>query len=141
MRLYWAIWHPHTYGTLVAIWYNGTILLIRNSYLRYYSLPGGYIQRNETAQQAAIRELAEEIGLSVTDEMLTQVLDINHNWQGRSDHVKLFVIKLTEPQKIKIDNREVIAMEFFTPENALKLDLYPPIRQYINDYKAKFPKN
>ena len=61
MRLYWAVRRPHTHGALVAIWHDGAILLARNSYLPYYSLPGGYVRRNEIARQAAIRELAEEL--------------------------------------------------------------------------------
>ncbi len=134
MRFYWAIYHPHTYGVLIAIWHNGTILLIRNSYLRYYCLPGGYIHRNETAQQAAVRELFKEIGLSASDEMLTQVLDVTLDWQGKWDHVRIFIINLPVMQKINIDNREVVAVNFFFPEDALKLDLFPPIRHYISDY-------
>ncbi len=100
MRVYWSICHPNTYGVLIAIWHNGTILLIRNSYVRYYSLPGGFIYRKETAKQAAIRELIEETGLSLNDKILTQAFDIAHDWYRRSDHVKIFVTNLPEEQKI-----------------------------------------
>ena len=57
IRLYWAIRKPRTNGALIAIWYQGEILLVRNSYHRYYSLPGGYMKRKESAVNAAIREL------------------------------------------------------------------------------------
>src|SRR6185369_16200092 len=60
MRLYWSMAHPATHGALLAIWNEGEILLVRNSYVPYYSLPGGYVHRDETGRQAAARELFEE---------------------------------------------------------------------------------
>ena len=134
MRLYWALRRPYTHGALVAIWHNGTILLIRNSYLRYYCLPGGYVNRNETAQQAAIRELKEEIGILLPGDMLTLALDVTHDWERKRDHVEIFAVELKERPHIKLDKREVVDADFFTPEDALKLNLFPPLRQHIEEY-------
>ncbi len=136
MRFYWAVRRPHTHGALVAIWHDNTILLVRNSYLQYYSLPGGYVRRNETARQAAIRELTEEVGVLVSDDMLTLAVDVVHDWERRHDHVEIFVVELPERPSVKVDNREVVATGFFTPEEALKLKLFPPIRQHIEERLA-----
>ncbi len=141
MRCYWALRHPYTHGALVAIWHDGAILLVRNSYLRYYNLPGGYIHHNETTQQAAIRELAEEVGVFVNEDILRLTLDVAHEWEGRHDHVEIFEIELLESPQIRVDNREVIAADFFTPEAALKLDLFPPLRQYIANQTTNHLKN
>ena len=39
-------------------------------YVPYYSLPGGYVHRDETGRQAAARELFEETGVRVRSERI-----------------------------------------------------------------------
>src|SRR5918911_1416646 len=63
MRFYWGVRRPATHGALVTLWNQGELLLIQNSYVGYRSLPGGYVGRYETAREAAVRELREEIGV------------------------------------------------------------------------------
>ncbi len=100
-------------------------------------MPGGYVGRNETALQAAMRELKEEVNISVSTELLKLALDITHDWEGKRDHVDIFSIELTERPDIKVDNREVIDAGFFTSDDALKLNLFPPLRQHIEIYKSQ----
>lgn len=131
MRVYWAVRRPDTHGALVAIWNAGKVLLIRNSYVRYYGLPGGYVRPGEAAPAAAVRELLEEVGLGVSEEKLERVLDVTHDWEGKHDHVEIFRLDLPYEPKVKVDNREVIAAQMYTADEALKLDLFPPVRQHI----------
>jgi 8-oxo-dGTP pyrophosphatase MutT (NUDIX family) len=121
----------------VTIWHEGKILLVQNSYLNYMSLPGGHVNQGESAVQAAVRELREEIGLDVVQQDLSQVLDHTHQWEGRSDHVEFFELDVSEPPAIKIDNREVVSAKWFTPEEALRLDLFPPLRQVIENKRTQ----
>jgi 8-oxo-dGTP diphosphatase len=54
----------------VAVFRHGELLLIRRGkmpYLNYWTLPGGVLEPNETAEEAARRELAEETGLVAGD--------------------------------------------------------------------------
>jgi 8-oxo-dGTP diphosphatase len=53
MRAYWRVTRPTTHGALVAIWHKGELLLVRNSYDRYYCILGGYLQAMETPARAA----------------------------------------------------------------------------------------
>jgi 8-oxo-dGTP diphosphatase len=133
MRTYWAVRKPNTHGALVAIWHDGKVLLVRQSYLDYYSVPGGYLKRGETGKQAAIRELSEEIGLRVREDQLRLAFDVKQFWQGRDDHVEMFELDVDAPPKIDIDNREVVGAAFYTPQEALKLDLFPPLRRLIEE--------
>jgi ADP-ribose pyrophosphatase YjhB (NUDIX family) len=121
----------------VAVWHDGAILLVRNSYVSYFNLPGGYVRRTETARQAALRELAEEVGVSGVDDLLALALDVTHEWEGRRDHVEIFAVELSQPPHIEVDNREVVAASFYTPEEALKLELFPPVRQHIEEHHAQ----
>jgi 8-oxo-dGTP diphosphatase len=136
MRAYWAIAHPTTHGALIALWYRGDILLVQNSYVRYRSLPGGYVRTNETSRDAALRELAEETGIRARAEDMRLVLDQWHEWEGKHEHVELFELDLEEPPRLRVDNREVVQAAFFSPERALALELFPPLRQAIEQRVA-----
>jgi len=131
MRVYWALVRPRTHGALVALWSGGEILLVRNSYTPYHSLPGGYVRRRETALEAARRELLEEVGLSLGAEGLARVVDVHHGWEGKRDHVEIFEAELPERPRVRVDGREVVAAAFYPPARALALDLFPPVRQAI----------
>jgi ADP-ribose pyrophosphatase YjhB (NUDIX family) len=130
-RIYWRVAKPANRGALVAIWHAGKVLLVRNSYVNYYSLPGGNVRTGESALDAAVRELREEIDLEVVPERLKVAVDQTHIWEGRSDHVTVFRLDVEEAPTIKVDNREVISAEWFAPAEALELELFPVLRQAI----------
>jgi 8-oxo-dGTP pyrophosphatase MutT (NUDIX family) len=44
---------------------DGKVLLIRQSYRNHWGLPGGLLRRHETPEDAAVREIAEEVGLPI----------------------------------------------------------------------------
>ena len=55
-----------TVGSLGLITYDGQhVLLVRQSYRKGWSPPGGLLQRGETPTQGVAREVQEEIGLEV----------------------------------------------------------------------------
>jgi 8-oxo-dGTP pyrophosphatase MutT (NUDIX family) len=137
MRVYWRLARPTTRGALIAIWQGGEVLLVRNSYVSYYCVPGGYIKGTETTVMAAVRELAEEVGIRVAPEDLKLGRQETHSWEGKRDEVFIFDLDLTERPTFQVDNREVIDAEFFTPEYALELNLFPPLRRHIEARLAK----
>ena len=56
-------------GALAVVLQNGCVLLVKRGvkpHLGYWSLPGGVIDKGETAEEATIRETFEETGLNVT---------------------------------------------------------------------------
>ena len=62
LRLWWFVRRPATNGAAVALWHAGKVLMVRTSYRGCYSLPGGFVRRGEPSEQAARRELREELG-------------------------------------------------------------------------------
>ncbi|MGH9195925.1 MAG: NUDIX domain-containing protein [Acidimicrobiia bacterium] len=135
-RTYWRIRRPCTHGALVIVWKHGRVLLVRNSYVSYYSPPGGYVHRGESARDTASRELKEEVGVAVDSSDLRLALEVTHEWEFRHDHVTLFDIEVSEAQVPVPDAREVVAADFFTPDEALLLNLFPPVRQYLESHVA-----
>jgi len=137
VRLLWAILRPTTHGALVVVWRNGSLLLVRNSYVSYFSPPGGYVRGGETTVQAAVRELREETGLDVAPSDLVLAHEETHQWEFRRDHVTMFDLQVKEPVNVEVDHREVVSAGFYTPEEALKLRLFPPLRRRIEKRMAE----
>jgi len=133
MRVYWKLAHPETQGALVTLWNRGEVLLVRNSYVPYYGLPGGYVRRGEAPVDAAIRELTEEIGVSARADDLALVFDRTQPWEGKRDHVRIFSLDVTTRPEVRVDNREVIEASWWLPERALGLDLFPPLRTILEE--------
>jgi 8-oxo-dGTP pyrophosphatase MutT (NUDIX family) len=44
---------------------DGRLLLVRQSYRRHWGFPGGLLQRRETVEDGARREVLEEVGLRI----------------------------------------------------------------------------
>jgi 8-oxo-dGTP pyrophosphatase MutT (NUDIX family) len=60
-----VVTRPTALGASVIAQDNqGRVLLVRHSYMRGWSLPGGGVGRNEPPEAAAVRELQEEVGLN-----------------------------------------------------------------------------
>jgi 8-oxo-dGTP diphosphatase len=136
MRAYWKVRRPTTHGTLIALWNRDEVLLVRNSYVPYYSLPGGYLHRGESARDGAVRELREEVGISAAAEKLELALDRTHDWEGKRDHVQIFTLELSSRPSVEVDHREVIEASWWPPERALSLNLFPPLRDVIEQHAS-----
>jgi 8-oxo-dGTP diphosphatase len=137
MRTYWKVRRPTTHGTLIALWSRGEVLLVRNSYVPYYGLPGGYLQRGETARDAAVRELHEEVGITADAAQLELVLDRTHEWEGKLDHVQIFSLEVPSRPSVEVDHREVVEAAWWPPERALALELFPPLRDVIEQRRTR----
>ncbi|MET0341900.1 MAG: NUDIX domain-containing protein [Polyangiales bacterium] len=137
LRTYWRVRRPTTDGALVAIWSRGEVLLVRNSYVPYYSAPGGYMHRSESPREAAARELREEVGLSIAPERLELALDLTHEWEGKLDHVRIFHLELSERPEVRIDHREVVEARWFAPAQLAGLTVFPPLQRVIAERAAQ----
>lgn len=63
-RAWWRVSRPKTLGVRALVLDgDGRILLVRHSYLRGWHMPGGGVERGETAVDAIVREVAEEAGV------------------------------------------------------------------------------
>jgi len=66
LRLYWLVLRPNVLGVRCLIEHEGRVLLIRNPYgPMKWDLPGGGVRRGERPEEAARREVREEVGVSL----------------------------------------------------------------------------
>ena len=133
MQTYWWIVDPPRHGTLVGVWYQGRILIIKNSYARYFCVPGGYAKKGESPRNAAARELREEVDITVGPSQLIHRPDLTPDaeWRGRNRQLSVFEIEVDAQPQVSVDNREVVSAELLTPEEALGRRLYPEVRMLI----------
>jgi 8-oxo-dGTP diphosphatase len=131
LRTWWFVRRPHTRGALVAVWCDGEIMLVKNSYRRQYTLPGGYIRSSETPSEAGARELAEEVGIDVHPSEISVVYSGMHPFEFRDDEVTIVELEVAERPAFAVDNREVVWAGFMRPEDVLRLRVIPHLREYL----------
>jgi 8-oxo-dGTP pyrophosphatase MutT (NUDIX family) len=75
---------------------------------------GGGIEKNETPKQAAIRELKEELGLSMSSKDLKLIAKVNLLFK------RYFIFKLEIKSNKKLIQKEGSSMGFFSRKQILK---------------------
>jgi 8-oxo-dGTP pyrophosphatase MutT (NUDIX family) len=113
------------------LWHDNRVLLVRTSYQEGWVAPGGGIKLDEAPAPAAVREASEELGLHLSVDDLRHVLAIERFWNNRRDMLQMFEAQLSNPPKVKIDNREIIEARFFTRQEVLSLELAPHLYDYF----------
>jgi 8-oxo-dGTP pyrophosphatase MutT (NUDIX family) len=141
LRLYWLAarlyetWQllarPHNHGALVAIWHQRRLLLVQTSYRPGLGLPGGGLERRETARQAAVRELGEELGLKVSPDELLDPWQITETSARGKNTVTIFVLRAAREPAIQLDGLELVAGHWLTTEVALSRPLVSHVRAYL----------
>lgn len=127
----WFIFRPATFGVNVAIWHNHQILLVKTSYKKECSLPGGYVKQNEEITRAAQRELIEELNIQINPERFVHIGQYTSDKEYKRDTTHIFEIHLSRAPAIKKDDREIVWADFKSPDDALSLNLSPYARTYL----------
>jgi len=128
--LWWRLRRPRHEGALIAIHVGTTLLLVRSSYRRAWSFPGGGLHHGEAPEGAARRELIEEIGLEASAPLM-KVGEVSGLWEGRRDRVHLFTLRLDALPSLRFDNREIIGARLVPLHQVPALRLTEPVRAYV----------
>ncbi len=86
-----------TVGAVCFLEHGGQVLFLRQPHRRGWSLPGGLVNRHETAAQAVIREVREELGLHI--EVGQAFTVVTSAGERRVD--VLFRIPVTDPPTVR----------------------------------------
>ena len=110
---------------------GGRVFLVRHSYVPGWYLPGGGVERGESALQALERELVEEAGIVLGTP--PTVFSVYWNRKRARDHVVVFVARdFTRPRPPAYPNREIAEAGFFDPA-ALPADTTPATRRRLDE--------
>ena len=93
---------------------QGRVLLVEHTYVRGWHLPGGGIERGETAETAIVRELQEEAGVEPLER--PRLVSIHSNEAVfRGDHV--LVYRIGRWREVASSSAgEILHRDFFAPD-------------------------
>ncbi len=141
MPLWWFLRRPAVEGAYVIVrrpradarW---DVLVVRNSYKPGFSPPCGGLARDERPIDAALRELHEEVGLSLETRRLRPtgvvVLDLAY----RHDRAHFFEVVLATDARpvLSVDRREVVWADFVSDEDLQTMQLAPHFRVWLDEH-------
>ena len=104
---------PMTLGVrAIALDANGRVFLVRHTYLPGFYLPGGGVERNETALASLERELEEE-GRIALDEPPRLIGFFHNPRHSRRDHVALYLAKNVRQTAARKPDWEIAECGFY----------------------------
>ena len=109
---------------------EGRIMLVRHTYLDGWWLPGGGVDRGETVQDAAVRELREETGLIATAAPRLLSVHSNHRFFP-NDHVLVFAVDAFQTEE-RTSHGEISDARWFA-RGALPGDVTAATRRRLDE--------
>ncbi|MBI96868.1 hypothetical protein CL656_06975 [bacterium] len=99
------------------------VLIIRQSYRDYWSIPGGISDLNESPFKTLIREVKEETNLNIQIEKLAIVdYQIKQSQDFSHDKIQfIFTATCSDFSYLRLDNKEIIDAKFVEIYEAKKL--------------------
>lgn len=121
-----------TLGVRAMLIKDGTLLLVRHTYMPGWYMPGGGVEKGESAAEGMVREIREEVGAALTGP--AQLFGLyRHGQVDPRDHVALFVCRDFEqterPRHLGFEIAEVRAF----PLDALPPETTPATRARLRE--------
>ncbi len=112
---------------------DNQILLVKHTYIGGWHFPGGGVDNGETTQAAVLRELQEEVGVTVNSE--PELFGIyHHKIRGVDDYPVIYIVK--DFKQVASHDPEIEKHEWFDVNN-LPSDTTPATSRRVQEYKGK----
>lgn len=125
----WRLLRPTVVGVKVLLIREGQVLLVRQTYLPGWHLPGGGVKRHEELEHAARREAKEEVGATLHEIRLLGAFTEARG--GKSGYIALFASRNFTLRPA--NDWEIAELRFF-PVGSLPADIDPPARRRIEEF-------
>ncbi|MGB1038272.1 MAG: NUDIX hydrolase, partial [Bacteroidia bacterium] len=124
--------------------HDGKILLMKR--LGKWDLPKGKLDKGETIEECALREIEEETGakdLSVSSSFAETFHTYYRNEKWIIKHTHWYIVKCANPDELspqKEEDIQQVAWVDYETIDVLKIDTYPAIRKLLKLYKKRLNK-
>ncbi|HEY9745104.1 MAG TPA: NUDIX hydrolase [Oculatellaceae cyanobacterium] len=121
---------------------DGKILLVRQNNRPFWVFPGGTLEPGEGLEECAIREMKEEVNISVRIKKTLYLADFIREENGEiRQTIDVFMLATDEGgTPIMAMDENLNEMGFFTPEEFATLAIQPEVaaRQLVKDWATGF---
>lgn len=119
---------------------NDEVLIVKPSYKDHWSIPGGTVDDNESPRQTAIREVKEEIGLTI-ESIRFLCIDYSSKESDEKNESLQFifyggVLSDDKISIIKLDDKELVEFRFVSTAEAEKLLGHKLVKRLSNCLNA-----
>jgi 8-oxo-dGTP diphosphatase len=111
-------------ASLVVVVCAGRVLMVLDAWRGQWELPGGMREEGETAVQAAVRELAEETGITAAELEPAAVAGFVLTRPARSECAAVFRLVLPAVPQLAGDD-EILDFRWWDPQSAVPEDMSP----------------
>jgi 8-oxo-dGTP diphosphatase len=105
-------------ASLVVVRFEDAVLMLFNDWRQQWELPGGMREPGETARQAAVRELAEETGISSVDLDFIAVAEVDLRRPNRQEYSAIYRTDLQDVPQLVV-NEEASAFLWWDPQSSV----------------------
>ena len=105
-----------------ALFFNksGELLILHPIYKDRWEIPGGMVEEDESPREAVVREIKEELGLSLDVQQML-VCDYWFAADGRPDNLQFIfyggILTAEQISEIKLEEKEIGSFEFVSVES------------------------
>lgn len=105
---------------------NGSVLVVKAHYKKYWSFPGGVVDAGETPREAAIRETEEEVNLAVDPDTLRFCMVVNRVSSIAQTYQFIFDSQVDTSMftRVKLDGDEIEDFALVSRDEILRSDRY-----------------
>ena len=137
-HLFFLLTRPMTLGVRVAAFDGqGRVFLVRHTYVDGWHLPGGGVERGETAIEAVAKELAEEGNVTLGAPPVLMSVHLNRA-ASAWDHVLFYRCDGVSQTAPKLPDREIVEAGFF-PLDDLPAETTPATRRRLAELDGATP--
>jgi 8-oxo-dGTP diphosphatase len=110
--------------SLVVVRFDTEVLLVFDRWRRQWEIPGGTLDPGETARDAAVRELAEETGITAVPLAFRAVAEFAMAAPPRHESGAIYATAVRVPPRLRV-NDEIGGFRWWRPGSPLAPDQSP----------------